>query len=80
MVAAPWAPPEDCQLQGNNGQHKLSYFPSLEDAKKDFENKFWKKTKNHWAEREHFVAHPGNYTLIEVQGKDDIEEIVEKVR
>ncbi|XP_054575498.1 protein mono-ADP-ribosyltransferase PARP3-like [Eptesicus fuscus] len=65
---------------GNNGQHKLSSFPSLEDAKKDFEKKFWEKTKNRWADREHFVAQPAKYTLIDVRGKDDIEEIVEKVQ
>lgn len=40
---------------------------SLEAAKKDFEKKFREKTKNSWATRENFVAHPGKYTLIEVQ-------------
>lgn len=39
---------------------------SLEDAQKDFEKKFQDKTKNSWAERDHFVAHPSKYTLIEV--------------
>lgn len=40
---------------------------SLEAAKKDFEKKFREKTKNSWATRENFIAHPGKYTLIEVQ-------------
>ncbi|XP_014385220.1 PREDICTED: poly [ADP-ribose] polymerase 3 isoform X3 [Myotis brandtii] len=64
---------------GEVGQSKLSYFPSLEDAKKDFEKKFKDKTKNSWAEREHFVAQPGKYTLIEVQGEDEAQEAVVKV-
>ncbi|ELK25071.1 Poly [ADP-ribose] polymerase 3 [Myotis davidii] len=66
-------------LLGEVGQSKLSYFPSLEDAKKDFEKKFKDKTKNSWAEREHFVAHPGKYTLIEVQGEMEAQEAVVKV-
>lgn len=54
-------------LQGEVGQSKLLLFTSLEAAKKDFEKKFWEKTKNSWAARENFVAQPGKYTLIEVQ-------------
>lgn len=65
---------------GEVGQSKLSYFPCLEDAKKDFEKKFRDKTKNSWAERERFVAHPGKYTLIEVQGADEAQEAVVKVQ
>uniref|UniRef100_G3SWT4 Poly [ADP-ribose] polymerase n=1 Tax=Loxodonta africana TaxID=9785 RepID=G3SWT4_LOXAF len=65
---------------GEVGQSKLSHFPSLEAAKKDFEKKFWDKTKNNWAERAHFVAHPGKYTLIEVQGEDETQEAVMKVK
>ncbi|XP_071076550.1 protein mono-ADP-ribosyltransferase PARP3 [Desmodus rotundus] len=64
---------------GEVGQSKLSYFDSLDDAKKDFEKKFRDKTKNHWAERDRFVAHPGKYTLIEVQGEDEAQEAVVKV-
>ncbi|XP_008056005.1 poly [ADP-ribose] polymerase 3 [Carlito syrichta] len=64
---------------GEVGQSKLSHFPRLEDAKKDFEKKFRDKTKNSWAERDHFVAHPGKYTLIEVQGEDEAQEAVVKV-
>ncbi|KAM8925742.1 protein mono-ADP-ribosyltransferase PARP3 isoform 2-T2 [Lycaon pictus] len=64
---------------GEVGQSKLSYFVLLEDAKKDFEKKFQGKTKNRWVERDHFVAHPGKYTLIEVQGEDEAQEAVVKV-
>ncbi|XP_032996540.1 protein mono-ADP-ribosyltransferase PARP3 [Lacerta agilis] len=59
---------------GEVGQSKLNAFPSLEEAKKDFEKKFRDKTKNSWADRENFVAHNGKYTLIEVQHADDEEE------
>uniref|UniRef100_A0A674K6E1 Poly(ADP-ribose) polymerase family member 3 n=1 Tax=Terrapene triunguis TaxID=2587831 RepID=A0A674K6E1_9SAUR len=65
---------------GEVGQSKLSPFPSLEAAKKDFEKKFREKTKNSWAERENFVAHPGKYTLIEVQhGAEEEQEVTVKV-
>ncbi|XP_016072388.1 PREDICTED: poly [ADP-ribose] polymerase 3 [Miniopterus natalensis] len=64
---------------GEVGQSKLNYFPSLGDAKKDFEKKFRDKTKNSWAERDHFVAHPGKYTLIEVEGEGETQEAVMKV-
>lgn len=64
---------------GEVGQSKLSRFESLEDAKKSFEKKFRDKTKNSWAERDHFVAQPGKYTLIEVQREDKAQEVVEKV-
>ncbi|XP_075039916.1 protein mono-ADP-ribosyltransferase PARP3-like [Mixophyes fleayi] len=59
---------------GEAGQSKLTHFPSLEAAKKDFEKKFKDKTKNNWSERENFTAHPGKYTMIEVQHGDDEEE------
>ncbi|XP_068951700.1 protein mono-ADP-ribosyltransferase PARP3 isoform X2 [Petaurus breviceps papuanus] len=55
---------------GETGQSKLNYFPSLDEAKKDFEKKFREKTKNCWADRDNFVAHSGKYTLIEVQADD----------
>uniref|UniRef100_A0A8I3X9L3 Poly [ADP-ribose] polymerase n=1 Tax=Callithrix jacchus TaxID=9483 RepID=A0A8I3X9L3_CALJA len=64
---------------GELGQSKLNPFTTLEDAKKDFEKKFQEKTKNKWAERDQFVAHPGKYTLIEVQGEDEAQEAVVKV-
>lgn len=62
------------------GQSKLNRFVSLEDAKKDFEKKFRDKTKNSWAERDRFVAHPGKYTLIEVQREDEAQEAVVQVK
>lgn len=64
---------------GEVGQSKLSHFNFLEDAKKDFEKKFRDKTKNSWADRDHFVAHPGKYTLIEVQAEEETQEAVVKV-
>ncbi|XP_008847969.1 protein mono-ADP-ribosyltransferase PARP3 isoform X1 [Nannospalax galili] len=64
---------------GEVGQTKINHFASLDAAKKDFEKKFWEKTKNKWAERDHFVAHPGKYTLIEVQGEAEAQEAVVKV-
>ncbi|XP_042309742.1 protein mono-ADP-ribosyltransferase PARP3 isoform X2 [Sceloporus undulatus] len=69
-----------CQLsnfseaKGEVGQSKLSTFPSLEAAKKEFEKKFREKTKNSWADRENFVPHNGKYTLIEVQQEDEEEQ------
>ncbi|KAM5293244.1 LOW QUALITY PROTEIN: protein mono-ADP-ribosyltransferase PARP3 [Ctenodactylus gundi] len=64
---------------GEVGQSKINRFTCLEDAKKDFEKKFQDKTKNSWAERDHFVAHPNKYTLIEVQGKAEGQEAIVKV-
>ncbi|KAE8611964.1 hypothetical protein XENTR_v10012650 [Xenopus tropicalis] len=56
---------------GEVGQSKLSPFPKLENAQKDFEKKFKDKTKNSWSERENFTPHPGKYTIIEVEHDDD---------
>ncbi|XP_042834988.1 protein mono-ADP-ribosyltransferase PARP3 isoform X1 [Panthera tigris] len=64
---------------GEVGQSKLSYFMLLEDAKKDFEKKFRDKTKNSWVDRDHFVAHPGKYMLIEVRGEDEAQEAMVKM-
>lgn len=72
--------PESCPLQGEVGQSKMNHFGCLEDAKKDFKKKFWEKTKNKWEERDHFVAHPNKYTLIEVQGEAETQEAVVKVK
>ncbi|XP_078065469.1 protein mono-ADP-ribosyltransferase PARP3 [Mustelus asterias] len=52
---------------GEPGQSKLGPAVSLNVAMKDFEKKFKDKTKNDWANRVSFVAHPGKYTMIEVQ-------------
>ncbi|KAM6159808.1 protein mono-ADP-ribosyltransferase PARP3 [Erethizon dorsatum] len=64
---------------GEVGQSKMNRFTCLEDAKKNFEKKFHDKTKNKWAERDHFVAHSGKYTLIEVQGEAEGQEAMVKV-
>ncbi|XP_074861367.1 protein mono-ADP-ribosyltransferase PARP3 isoform X2 [Carettochelys insculpta] len=64
---------------GEVGQSKLTSFPSLEAARKDFEKKFREKTKNSWAEREAFVAQPGKYTLIEVERGAEEGEVMVKV-
>lgn len=58
---------------GESGQNKTSTFHSLDPAVKEFEKKFKDKTKNNWSDRENFVAHPGKYTLIEVDGEEDAE-------
>ncbi|NXE64438.1 PARP3 polymerase, partial [Calcarius ornatus] len=52
---------------GEPGRSKPMPCASLEAAKKNFEKKFREMTKNSWEERNNFVAHPGKYTLIEVQ-------------
>lgn len=52
---------------GEPGQDKLSSSLTLDNAVKEFEKKFKDKTKNNWANRDSFVAHPGKYTIIEVQ-------------
>lgn len=64
---------------GEKGQNKLRKFTSLEDARNDFEQKFQEKTKNKWAERDHFVAHSGKYTLIDVQRDEQAQEVMVKV-
>ncbi|XP_060691757.1 protein mono-ADP-ribosyltransferase PARP3 [Hemiscyllium ocellatum] len=52
---------------GEVGQSKLGSPVALNVAVKDFEKKFKDKTKNDWANKDSFVAHPGKYTMIEVQ-------------
>ncbi|XP_045712647.1 protein mono-ADP-ribosyltransferase PARP3-like isoform X3 [Phyllostomus hastatus] len=64
---------------GEVGRTNASNTNSLDKVKKEFEKKFRDKTKNSWAERDRFVAHPGKYTLIEVQGEDEAQEAVVKV-
>ncbi|KAM4650918.1 protein mono-ADP-ribosyltransferase PARP3 isoform 1-T3 [Discoglossus pictus] len=58
---------------GEVGQAKMTPCSTLENAKKDFEKKFKDKTKNTWSERENFTAHPGKYTMIEVEHDDNEE-------
>ncbi|KAM4821254.1 LOW QUALITY PROTEIN: protein mono-ADP-ribosyltransferase PARP3, partial [Thomomys bottae] len=45
---------------------KLSHCACLEDAKKDFEKKFRRKTKNNWAD-ESILSHPGKLQADQVQ-------------
>ncbi|XP_059800531.1 protein mono-ADP-ribosyltransferase PARP3 isoform X2 [Hypanus sabinus] len=52
---------------GETGQSNLSSPLDLNKAVKEFEKKFKDKTKNDWAKRGSFTAHPGKYTMIEVQ-------------
>ncbi|XP_053402809.1 poly [ADP-ribose] polymerase 2-like [Mercenaria mercenaria] len=63
---------------GYSGQNNLiPCGPSLEAAKKHFFKKFTDKTKNDWANRHHFVKHPGKYDLLEMdygtKGLDEID-------
>ncbi|KAM9859765.1 protein mono-ADP-ribosyltransferase PARP3 isoform 1-T2 [Aulostomus maculatus] len=64
---------------GEVGQSKLNTFDGVEKAVKDFEKKFKDKTKNNWSDRVNFVSHPGKYTLIEVDGDQDVEVKVDSV-
>ncbi|XP_022047918.2 protein mono-ADP-ribosyltransferase PARP3 [Acanthochromis polyacanthus] len=64
---------------GEVGQSKLNPFDKAENAVKDFEKKFKDKTKNNWSDRTDFVSHAGKYTLIEVDGDQDAEVMVDTV-
>ncbi|XP_035008750.1 protein mono-ADP-ribosyltransferase PARP3 [Hippoglossus stenolepis] len=64
---------------GEVGQSKLNTFDKPENAVKDFEKKFKDKTKNNWSDHTNFVSHPGKYTLIEVDGEQDAEVMVDSV-
>ncbi|XP_061423027.1 protein mono-ADP-ribosyltransferase PARP3 isoform X2 [Lethenteron reissneri] len=59
---------------GEGGQNAMKTFGNEAEAIKDFEKKFKDKTKNNWQQRGEFTAHPGKYTLIEMQYEDDEEE------
>ncbi|XP_039626731.1 protein mono-ADP-ribosyltransferase PARP3 [Polypterus senegalus] len=57
---------------GEVGQSKLSSaYGMLASAQRDFEKKFKDKTKNDWKDKDNFKAHPGKYTLIEVEGEGE---------
>lgn len=64
---------------GRGGPVKAQPLRVTGGQKKDFEKKFRNKTENIWAERDHFVAHPSKYTLIEVQREDEAQEAMVKV-
>lgn len=59
---------------GEDGQNALLTASSLEDGIKIFEKKFKDKTKNNWANRDAFVAHPDKYTLIKLVSNTPITE------
>lgn len=48
-------------------------------AIKDFEKKFYDKTRNNWSERETFSAVHGKYTLLEMGDEEEEELPVTKV-
>lgn len=52
---------------GEPGQSALLGNGTLDDAKKQFENKFKDKSGNAWAARKSFVAKAGKYALIEIE-------------
>lgn len=51
---------------GHDGQNKLTGPCSKASVVRDFESKFYAKTKNHWDERKDFVAHPKHYAWLEM--------------
>ncbi|KAB1264062.1 Poly [ADP-ribose] polymerase 3 [Camelus dromedarius] len=65
-------------VAGRGGPVKAQPLRVTGGQKKDFEKKFRNKTENIWAERDHFVAHPSKYTLIEVQREDEAQEAMVK--
>ena len=54
-------------------------FNDLQHAIKEFTKKFKEKTKNNWEDREDFQPAKGKYTLLEMDGQDEAENIEEKV-
>eukprot|EP01117_Protostelium_nocturnum_P007930 TRINITY_DN2833_c0_g1_i1.p1 TRINITY_DN2833_c0_g1~~TRINITY_DN2833_c0_g1_i1.p1 ORF type:complete len:856 (-),score=378.26 TRINITY_DN2833_c0_g1_i1:53-2620(-) len=56
-------------IQGNVGdynqpRHRRDSFPTLEEAKKDFEDRFLEFTGNEWKDKDSFVAKEGHYRII----------------
>lgn len=56
---------------GEPGANQHQQFSSVDDAVKAFKKKFHDKTRNKFEERHKFVAHPGKYTIIEIEGEDE---------
>ena len=52
---------------GENGQSKLDGGYPLEDAIREFENKFKSKTSNKWDDRAAFEHKAGKYDLVETE-------------
>lgn len=59
-------------IQGGKGQPHMKSFSSLEDAEKEFKQKFSDKTKNKWEDKGHFVAVPDKYILLEMDATKDV--------
>ena len=67
-------------IQGEPGQTaQKGPFPTPDGAIKDFEKKFSDKTKNKWANRASFKPAAGKYTLLEMAGEDDDDDVVDAV-
>ncbi|XP_059151095.1 protein mono-ADP-ribosyltransferase PARP3-like [Physella acuta] len=61
---------------GENGQNALKGpLNDPKDAIKDFEKKFKDKTKNAWSERDNFKPVKGKYTLLEMAGDEDEDQV-----
>lgn len=50
-------------------------FATADAAVKDFQKKFKDKTKNDWAKRDAFNPVPGKYTLLEMAGDDEEDDV-----
>ncbi|XP_024525660.1 poly [ADP-ribose] polymerase 2 [Selaginella moellendorffii] len=55
---------------GYKGQNQLHNLPR-EGAKREFEKKFYQKTRNNWRDRSRFVSHPQKYTLLEMDYEEE---------
>ncbi|KAI3900945.1 hypothetical protein MKW92_018461 [Papaver armeniacum] len=56
---------------GVEGKSKLQGpFTSRDEAIKEFEQRFYNKTKNDWSSRKNFVCHPKLYTWVEMDYKE----------
>jgi len=69
---------------GERGQNSCKPSASLDAAKKDFEKKFYDKTRNKWQNVKDnfsdFSPVSGKYTLLEMDHGADVEEVVEAVK
>lgn len=61
---------------GVRGQDKLQGPFQRESAIREFEGKFFEKTKNLWPNRKNFVCHPKYYTLLEMDYGEAGEELL----
>ena len=62
--------------QGEPGQNALKGpFGTPNNAIKDFEKKFKDKTRNNWADRASFKPVAGKYTLLEMAGDDEEDDV-----